>query len=512
MEQEPTPTVPQQPEATPTTQPNLRLACMGSAACARVCKFLDTSTQKTSKENGIPFEQNCNTLESIYGYLQGDNGEPGEYRSSVIELIRATNLPSSSKFNQAQTAEDVTIAITQLQEAQDSFDALLQTKLHAQSKPRAIIRHDEEKYMEAVAAVNADIPKELPDDQKFAKLLIRDQARGFYDRKTLKDHGIMFDGYVRQIMLDMAEKMAAGYHIDLSGEPGVAKTTIAKYMARLNTLARRSDDDTRDAEPIVLNFSSTSEAESHVTEQTYKENTLGKELSDIARAMQDGRGIVLDEYNGLTADQQIFFNDLFLKKPGDTLTIAGQKITIADGFSVIATKNPMTDTQGNRRQGRQQQDSAGAARFERIDICYPGSKAYQAAGGNAKEALSRIFMANWTNHYGWASLGENDLKTRGNIVAFIGELADMATSPPEDTSSMIASTSSAPIIAECISPRDFSRMLHAKFMSSSNPSEDITEAIKIKVDQIVNSDNGHILGTKAKEAVAKLQERHQLAA
>lgn len=499
------------PESTQSVQPVVRLACMGAMACNRVCKY-NSDVQITDNSEGMPLEKSCSKLAEISAKLAEGTLE-ATHESN--ELIGATIVRGVGKLDKDQVEEQSTIGINQLQNLRKSFDDLLMTKLKSASLPRFKVKQAEEDHTKAEESVNSDIPEGLSEDEKIPLLLVRDHARGFYDMHTLKEEGVLFDSYARGVMLQMAEKIALGYHVSLSGEPGVAKTTLAIQIARLNTLAHRDEDDQSNAEPIVLNFSSTKEAESLLVKQTFEDNTLGEELAEIAKAMQDGRGVILDEYNGMTPDQQIFFNDLLLKKPGQKVTLAGQEITIAKGFSVIATSNPLTDTQGNRRQGRQQQDSAGAARFERIDVHYPGSKAYEAAGGNAKEALSRIFMAQWVNHYGWQSVWQQfnnessttSLESRSKVVDFISELARLATSPPEESTSLLSSNSALPIISECITPRDFYKLLDYTFASNEDPADKIIENVKVKTDQIVNSNNGHILSVKAKDVIEATKTR-----
>lgn len=503
--------------------PEMRLACMGSVACSRVCRHLNPDAQTTDAANGLPLEQSCDTISNLPYYFQDKS--PTEIAASANELKQILAIPIIAGLEHGQAEDEARTMLLQLNSLRNSFDDLLVAKLKSQSTPRFIVLAKEKEYEEAQASVCADLTKdpsedsseeELSKDEIVIKQLLRDQARGFYDNRTLQREGLLFDTYAQQVMIKMAETMSFGYHVGLSGEPGIAKTNIAKHIARLNTLANRDVDDCRDTEPILLNFSSTSESELLITEQTLEDGTLGKELGDIARAMEEGLGIVLDEYNGLTADQQILLNDLLLKKPGSLVKIAGKEITIAKGFSVIATINPLTDTQGNRRQGRQQQDSAGAARFKRIDVHYPGSTAYQNAGGNAKESLSRIFMAQWVNHYGWQGIWNHDnestspsnLEVREKVVGFIAELAERATSPAQESSSMLSVGSAVPIIAECITPRDFYRLLEPVFAFNTDPSAKVIEAIIEKTDQISNSNNGHVLSTTAKQVIEELKTRH----
>lgn len=476
----------------------IHLVCMGSVACRRVCDFMQPdAVSGPHPDSEIPGENLCEVLEKLDGV-----GEP----FAVMELVNATALPrfESAILSSDEVSNEVAVMFEYLEKGNAAFRGLLEATLLSLRQPRFIVDAKKREYN--AAHQEAPIDSSFADDKKMAIQVVRAQTRGFYDLQTLQTEGILFDGYARSIMLAMAEKMALGHHVSLSGEPGIAKTTLAKYVARRNSLAHHGGD-TSEVEPVVLSFSSTSEAAAHLSLQTFTGGTLSEELGDIALAMQQGRGVILDEYNALTADQQILWNDLLLKKPGDTVAIAGRRIVIAPGFSVIATLNPMTDTQGNRRQGRQQQDSAGAARFERVDVNYPGSDAYKAAGGKSKEALSRLYMANWANYYGWWAPDPGELTRMSEVVGFIAELAKLATSPQQNGTGVLAQTAGMPLIAECITPRDFDRILGASFNASANP-DVLDRAIAVKIDQLLASNNGHLLGDQAKSAVRELQVRY----
>ena len=160
---------------------------------------------------------------------------------------------------------------------------------------------------------SAQTPDQVTDEEKGAISVFHAQLRGFFDRSTLQNSGLLFDKSMRSVMETGAREIGIGHHIKLVGEPGIAKTTLAKYLALLNARAHHPNVSGSLIQPVVVSFSSTSEAEAHVNEQTFEDGSLGSRLGDIADAMKRGIGVVLDEQNGMTADQQIFFNDLLLK-------------------------------------------------------------------------------------------------------------------------------------------------------------------------------------------------------
>ena len=468
--------------------------CMGAAACERVCSFVGYPSLKTAEDPTLPLEKTCAVLEDA-GSLGADSG------SALKELLSSTLLPEIEGMTGAEVVREATETINQLQAEQTAFDDYLGSVLRRE--PRFVLSEKQKEYTEA--SKESEFPEDLTKEEVSARRLVRSQARAFYDLHTLENKGVLYDKSSREILREMAQKIALGYHVSLSGEPGIAKTTLALHVAELNAAVHNPQRE--DNEPVLLEFSSTSEAEAQVSEQTFSDGSLGKELGEIARAMKEGYGIVLDEYNGMTADQAIYLNNILLKKPGGTVKIAGQNIEIRPGFIAIATLNPITDTQGSRRHGRQQQDSAGAARFERIDVHLPGAPDYR---GDAKETMRRLTMASWANNYGWRMPNASQLHTLTQLSEFTAKLAEKATKPNEDGSGHSDLKKRIPLIAECITPRDLGRIL-SSVMSYANP-EDVSYAIKSAVakrtDQIIHSNNGHLLSSDAVKAVRELQRQH----
>lgn len=492
------------PEANAAETLEPSLACMGAAACSRICEY-GGDFENSDIVGGLPLEQSCSNLEDLEVFKDMSP-------SAQVDLVRTTLLPTielgPTKERDTTAMLDVKTevhtTIESLQVEQAAFDEYLEAIL--QKAPRYVLKDKKDALQEAKPP---SLPEELDDESKTSIQVVRNQARAFYDLDTLKADGILYDQSARATMERASQSIALGYHVALSGEPGVAKTTLAKHVVRLNALAHHGHDAPEELlEPVVLSFSSTSEAESNISEQTFEDNTLGKQLGVLAEAMQQGRGVVLDEYNGMSADQSIFLNELLLRKPGDTVVIAGHKITIENGFCVIATLNPMTDTQGNRRHGRQQQDSAGAERFDRIDVELPGSPAYE---GNARETIHRLFMSSWVNHYGWQLPSTQQLELARETTQFITDLAEKATKPVEDGTGVVARVS-VPLISKCITPRALGRLLNKSMTHAelSDVDRSVRRAITEDTNNILKSNNGHILSSGARDAVTELLRRNNM--
>jgi hypothetical protein len=475
------------------TEQNIQpiVACMGSAACRRVCEFVDPNyqTSDTDPSYGLPLEQDCSVLDSITSQDQ----------QVATELLAAVTIPELRSLKGDQIVKEASSYLEYLREEDSAFGDYMQSLLRGTNQPRFALTIAKQNY-EASKVFDGEYAP-TTDEDKEELLTFHGVLRGFHDLRNLETTGLLFDNSMQQMFEHASREIGVGHHIKLVGEPGIAKTTFAKYLAHQNAIAHNPNVPKNELLPTVISFSSTSEAESQMTEQTFAEGTLGSQLGKIGKAMKEGRGVVLDEQNGMTADQQTYFNDLFLKKPGQEVTINGETFKVANGFSVIATLNAMTDTQGNRRHGRQQQDSANAARFSRLDFKYP----YQTGfNGNPDETVSRIFLAYYVDNFGWHMPDSSVINLLDSTKEIMAQITRMATEPSKDaTTTSITANQARPDLAECISPRDLSRILELGFAYGENnvAVSNIRKLIFTRVQQILSSDNGHFVAQKAKDAV-----------
>lgn len=488
-------------EATDQAPTLALVACMGVQACGRVCRVVGAENPKPcGGGDALPYEHECRSLE------ESEVSIPDAYR---IELIRAVTMPSLEVLGGVEgTAAEAKSYLDYLDQGHTKFETFIETILKGTSLPRAAtVQATNEWRTHSYQSPNTEALTTATEDEKAQLRVLFAQLRGFHDLDKLKKHQVMFDANIQAIVKECASELSVGHHIKLTGEPGVAKTSLAKYLGRLNAKAHHPDWAEEACEPILISLSSTAEAEAQVSEQTFVENTLGNRLGLVARAMREGRVIILDEQNGMTADQQVYFNDMFLKAPGERVRVGDEFVTIAPGFAVIATVNPMTDTQGNRRHGRQQQDSAGAARYTRVDMLYPGQSGYP---GDAKETLSRLFYAHYVDHFGWQAPSDAVFKVLDDSQEYLTKLIKKATEPPTDgtsTAGVLAAAAAKPELAECITPRDFSRTLERVMAHAdlNNFPAVLRVAIATKTEQILHSDNGHYVTPAAKRAVETLQ-------
>lgn len=470
------------------------VACMGTTACRRVCQYVDCEMVASPIESAEAFvyERNCGVLDTIH-----------EQKPVVVkELLPTVQLPELTSLSRDTLVKETAHYLEYLRDKANAFETYLQSILNGKDQPRFVLAEAAKTYKRTE---DYDyIYKPFADDEKETLFSFHGVLRGFHDMHTLRESGLLFDSAMEVLFIEAAREIGIGHHIKLVGEPGIAKTTFAKYLALQNAKAHHPDKSVTELTPIVISFSSTSEAEAQISEHTFEQGNLGLKFGKIAHAMKEGIGVVLDEQNGLTADQQTFFNDLFLKKPGQEVTINDETFVVANGFCIIATLNPMTDTQGNRRHGRQQQDSANAARFSRIDFKYPYQKGYK---GNPDEAITRLFMAQYVDGFGWQMPSAEVTSLLTDTRELMSRLTKKATEPTEDgRTASVTNAQARPDLAECISPRDLSRILEVSlgYGDVDSAVAMIRQQIREKVQHILNSDNGHFVTPFTKKAVEEL--------
>ncbi len=477
------------------------VACMGANACRRVCQFVDSGrTIATADPSwGLPGERSCEILDTI------ENQDP----TIAEELLDATTLPVIDGFTPSQAVEKAGGYLKHLSDDKGAFEDYIKTILKADKLPRSVVARAEAAYKPDKAHPTKKTEQHT-DEVRATIAGFESVLRGFFDRTVLDEHGVVLDTNIKEVIIEAARHFAVGHHIRLVGEPGVAKTSVAKFIGRINARANHPDLEETDLEPILISFSSTSEAEAQLVQQTFEDGTLGEAPAKLAEAARKGIAVIFDEDNALTADQKIFFNDLLLKKPGQTITVAGEVITIQPGFSVIATRNAMTDTQGNRRQGRQQQDSAGDARLSRIDVPLPyqsstGTNAYETTR-RGDETIGRLFFARYVDNFGWKLPSADIMNLFTDIKQLVAKLVVKATEPPVNVVGSGVSAQARPELAGCLSPRELDRILEVTFTHSNSDqvAKNTRIAIRNAVQQIVNSDNGHYVSPAAKKAVDKL--------
>ncbi|MEK7509663.1 MAG: AAA family ATPase, partial [Patescibacteria group bacterium] len=152
--------------------------------------------------------------------------------------------------------------------------------------------------------------------------------------------------YVNQCLTSIGERMRTGKPIFLHGPTGTGKTSLARRAA--------TSYSGHDAEMVYCN------------PQTRESNIWGKtgirpaangaiETVDVfgplARAMQEGKPVIFDEFTALPKEQMVFIKGVFNAKPGDTVNIVGNgRVTIQSGFQMIFTANLKSEKNPERQE------------------------------------------------------------------------------------------------------------------------------------------------------------------
>ncbi|MBI5470059.1 AAA family ATPase [Candidatus Kaiserbacteria bacterium] len=145
---------------------------------------------------------------------------------------------------------------------------------------------------------------------------------------------------------NIERRMLTGKPIFLHGSTGTGKTS----------LARRAAESMSGKSPEMI----------YCNPQTRESNIWGKtgirpagggaiETVDIfgplARAMQEGKPVIFDEFTALPREQMVAIKGIFNAKPGDSVNIVGNgRVTIAHGFQMIFTANLKSEKNPERQE------------------------------------------------------------------------------------------------------------------------------------------------------------------
>ena len=145
---------------------------------------------------------------------------------------------------------------------------------------------------------------------------------------------------VKEYLHQIGVRMISGKPMFLHGPTGTGKTSLARYASEHFTGHK--------AEMVYCNPQT---RESSIWGKTGLRPAEGKagqhgaiETVDIygplARAMQEGKCVIFDEFTALPKEQQIFIKGIFNAKTGDTVNVMGNgMVAIQPGFQMIFTAN-----------------------------------------------------------------------------------------------------------------------------------------------------------------------------
>ena len=151
---------------------------------------------------------------------------------------------------------------------------------------------------------------------------------------------------VKEALSEIGLRMISGKPMFLHGPTGGGKTSLARFAAKQFT--------GKDAEMV------------YCTPQTREANIWGKtgirpagggaiETVDIygplAKAMQEGKTVIFDEFTALPKEQMVFIKGIFNAKIGDSVNVVGNgKTKIAPGFQMIFTANLKSEKNPERQE------------------------------------------------------------------------------------------------------------------------------------------------------------------
>lgn len=200
---------------------------------------------------------------------------------------------------------------------------------------------------------------------------------------------------VKENLRRIGRNMLLGKPMFLHGPTGTGKTSLARFAAEHFT-----------GKPAEMVYCNPQTREANVWGKTgirpAKEGGGAIETVDIygplAKAMQEGKAVVFDEFNSLPVEQMVFLKGVFNARPGDIVNVVGNgRVRIMPGFQMIFTANLKSE----KNPERQSMPPEIAREFEQnnIKINYlPKDEAYD------------VMLARLTNPDGSIDMSWHDIR------------------------------------------------------------------------------------------------------
>jgi|GEM_PF-2039861 len=237
-------------------------------------------------------------------------------------------------------------------------------------------------------------------------------------------HTSSVDRYIEEI----GERLVAGKPMFLHGPTGTGKTSLARFAAKLFT--------GQEAEEISCN-PQTSEANIYGRTgiRPAGENQSSLETyfdwGPLAKAMREGRVVILDEFTALPKEQMSMLKGVMSKKVGDPYPIPRNgEVVIAPGFQMIFTANLKSE----KNPERQDIPPEMANEFDQnnLKINYtPPAEAYDIM-------LSRLLNPDNSLDFSWYDLNTTLPKFCEALAEIQSAYADKL---PEDTAKLVGAVS-----------------------------------------------------------------------
>lgn len=179
---------------------------------------------------------------------------------------------------------------------------------------------------------------ELPGDESgafAAEVIEAVGALRIREARRQLQGGLLLTDQMRGLIRAARPALSSGAPILLIGETGGAKTALAEHLARSSGKSAEFISGYGDisAAQLVGTHELRADGGATVTEFTH---------GPMLRAMSEGRPLILDEVNAMPAEFLKRLNRILQLRPGAEFAVqeqAGLVVTIAEGFTILATAN-----------------------------------------------------------------------------------------------------------------------------------------------------------------------------
>jgi len=206
-----------------------------------------------------------------------------------------------------------------------------------------------------IEPVLESVNEEIKENEKILEgtdpIVLRQAELVKYKEDLAQSGHICITPSVEKDLEAIGDRMLTGKPMFLHGPTGTGKTSLARFAATHFT-----------GETPEMVFCNPQTKESNVWGKTAidaKRNNKGEltgavftylEFGPLARALQEGRAIIFDEFTALPKEQMVFIKAIFALKPGDKVNVAGDgMIEVAPGFQAIFTANLKSEKNPERQ-------------------------------------------------------------------------------------------------------------------------------------------------------------------
>lgn len=303
--------------------------CLADRECQQYCQVLNSLT---GEEQQMP----CAWPEKIAdGYDLGSSLNPELAQRASTRILRILNTGSNIQEQLHDQGSELAIAYEQQDLVFNKRLSLWEGYASAARQGRKITDIEVIYFAEQIqkAVEHASVTyREAGVGRETAML-----AQAMYDRKTLEDYSLLFDGNMIKVVTELCANASVGQSTLLIGDKGIAKTQAAKFVSGLYSQDGKAKFISGDGNMMKDEFigKMTLEEQNGATVTTFQPGIL-------TYCMENGVPLVMDEINAIDPAITMRLQDILLRKPGDTITLqedGGEIITIKQGFCVIATAN-----------------------------------------------------------------------------------------------------------------------------------------------------------------------------